>query len=93
MTDQDARRQTLRSNLLTHQTHRLRMQIQISTRIELDPLDVAAAIRDHIYRKTGRDVIGNIEVARERGKDSFSVPTSVDVGPEIKDETTEITGA
>ncbi|WP_454844864.1 hypothetical protein [Ralstonia thomasii] len=67
--------------------------MQLTARIELDPLDVAAAIRDHIYRTTGRDVIGEIEVARERGKDCFSVPTGYDVGPEPKDETISIPGA
>lgn len=91
MTEQEARRQTLFANLLTHQRHRTNMQI--SARIELDPLDVAAAIRDFIYKSTGRDVIGEVEVKRERGEDRFSIPTAFDVGPEAKDETLAIAGA
>ncbi|MDE4924333.1 hypothetical protein PQH03_06800 [Ralstonia insidiosa] len=91
MTDQDARRQTLRSNLLTHQRNQTAMQL--SARIELDPLDVAAAIRDFIFKTTGRDIIGEVEVKRERGEERFSIPTAFDVGPEAKDETLAIAGA
>lgn len=67
--------------------------MQLSARIELDPLDVAAAIRDFIYKTTGRDIIGDVEIKRERGEDRFSMPTAFDVGPEAKDETTDIKGA
>ncbi|CAJ0862470.1 hypothetical protein R77567_01651 [Ralstonia sp. LMG 32965] len=67
--------------------------MQLTARIELDPLDVAAAIRNHIFRTTGRDVIGEVEVKRERGEDRFSIPTAFDVGPEAKDETLSIEGA
>jgi hypothetical protein len=67
--------------------------MQLSARIELDAVDVAAAIRDHIYRATGRDVIGEVEVQRERGMERYSIPTAFDVGPEAKDETTNIRGA
>lgn len=63
--------------------------MQITARIEIDADDVAAAIQNYVREKTGRDIVGDVKVDRERGGVAFSVPAAYD----LETEKTKSTGA